>query len=51
MSEPNPGTTPDPTPSATPEAAPNSLTRRRFLQAGAVGAVSTRSGWLLSARA
>ncbi len=40
MSEPNPGTTPDPTPSATPEAAPNSLTRRRFLQAGAVGAVS-----------
>ncbi len=40
MSDSNPGTTPDPTPSATPEPAPNSLTRRRFLQAGAVGAVS-----------
>ncbi len=40
MSDSNPDVTPDPTPSATPEPASTSLTRRRFLQAGAVGAAA-----------
>ena len=40
MSDPTSDVTPDSTPPATSEPAPSSLTRRRFLQAGAIGAAS-----------